>query len=252
MKISYWRLFVKYIRIFPSALVGLIFFYASLNATETQFSSFPSLRGRVVDEVGILSSQTREEIATLSTILEQKTSIQLVVVVLKSLEGRAIEEYGVDLARHWKIGQQDKNNGILLILAPSEREVRIEVGYGLEGDLTDAVSKKIIEKTIIPLLKRNEPGQALLKGTEVIVQFFISPEEFKKYNEVPSREELNSAYVFLIILCVFLFLGRLSKRKGKGRFWGGGGFGGGGSGGLGGGFGGRGGGFGGGGASGKF
>ena len=77
--------------------------------------------------------------------LEAKTTDQLVVVTLKSLQGTSIEDFGYQLGRHWRIGQKDKNNGVLLIVVPDERKVRIEVGYGLEGSLTDAVSRLIIE-----------------------------------------------------------------------------------------------------------
>ena len=108
----------------------------------------PALSGRVVDEANILDQATRAALTQKLADLEAKTSDQLVVVTLRSLQGTSIEDFGVELGRRWRIGQQGKNNGVLLIVAPSDRKVRIEVGYGLEGTLTDAVSKLIIENAI--------------------------------------------------------------------------------------------------------
>src|SRR5262245_1240 len=111
---------------------------------------FPTLTGRVVDEANILDPSTRAALTDKLTDLEAKTTDQLVIVTLTSLQGTSIEDFGVQLGRRWQIGQQGKNNGVLLIVAPSDRKVRIEVGYGLEGTLTDAISKLIIENAIVP------------------------------------------------------------------------------------------------------
>lgn len=121
---------------------------------------FPALTGRVVDEAGILSPQFESEIGALLAAHEQATTNQLVVVTLTSLHGYDIADYGYQLGRHWGIGQKGKNNGALLIVAVAERKMRIEVGYGLEGVLTDAVSRDIIERVIKPPFKqqRYEPG----------------------------------------------------------------------------------------------
>ena len=103
--------------------------------------TFPQLTGRVVDEAGVLDLAAKAELERKLAEFETKTTGQLVVVTLKSLQGTSIEDYGYQLGRHWGIGQKEKNSGALLIVVPSERKVRIEVGYGLEGQLTDAVSQ---------------------------------------------------------------------------------------------------------------
>ena len=95
--------------------------------------SFPPLTGRVVDDAGVLSSETQQRLTALSAEHEQQTGNQIVVVTLKSLQGTEIETYGYQLLRAWAIGQKGKNNGALVIIAPNERKTRIEVGYGLEG-----------------------------------------------------------------------------------------------------------------------
>ncbi len=100
--------------------------------------SFPRLSGRVVDDAHILSAATQSELTAMLARHEQATGEQVVVVTLPSLQGYSIEDFGYQLGRDWGIGQKDKNTGALLIVAPKEHKVRIEVGYGLEGKLTDA------------------------------------------------------------------------------------------------------------------
>jgi uncharacterized protein len=101
--------------------------------------------------------------------LQAKTGDRLVVVTLLSLRGRTIEEYGVDLGRHWGVGEKGKNNGALLIAAPSERRVRIEVGYGLEGTLTDALSKIVIENAILPSFRAGDIPGGVARGVDDLI-----------------------------------------------------------------------------------
>jgi len=135
------------------AILSTIAWVCLVCACAAQPLSFPALTGRVVDEAGLMDAATRTALTEQLAGLEQKTTDQLVVVTLKSLQGTSIEDYGYQLGRHWQIGQKDKNNGVLLIVAANERKVRIEVGYGLEGTLTDAVTKLIIESSILPRFK---------------------------------------------------------------------------------------------------
>src|SRR5215467_2753477 len=112
--------------------------------------TFPPLTGRVVDDAQLLGAGDKEQLTADLKALEDKSSDQLVVVTLPSLQGYSIEDYGYRLGRHWGIGTKQLNNGVLLIVAPNERKVRIEVGRGLEATLTDALSKIIIENAILP------------------------------------------------------------------------------------------------------
>jgi len=130
---------------------------------------FPALTGRVVDEAGILSAQTETELAAQLAAHEQSTSNQIVVVTLKSLRGYEISDYGYQLGRHWGIGQKGKNNGALLIVAPAERKLRIEAGYGLEGVLTDALSRDIIERAIKPHLRQQNYELGIRAGVGAIL-----------------------------------------------------------------------------------
>ena len=140
----------------------LNFLYADIKDT------FPKLEGRVIDQVNLLSSETKNELEKILKDEEEKTSNQIVVVILKSLNGYAIEEYTLELGRYWGIGQKEKNNGVLLFVSMEEKKIRIEVGYGLEGALTDAISKEIIEYTIMPNFKEKQYDLGILKAVNEI------------------------------------------------------------------------------------
>jgi uncharacterized protein len=128
--------------------------------------SFPALTGRIVDQANIIPAAVRSSMDAKLADLESKSGIQLVVATVSSLEGQEIEPYANQLFRTWKLGQKDKNNGVLLLVAPNERRVRIEVGYGLEGTLTDALSKIIIANAITPRFK---VGDGIARGVDDII-----------------------------------------------------------------------------------
>jgi uncharacterized protein len=151
-------------------IAASVFVAVLLSAVAAAALDFPPLTGRVVDQAGILDPAARNELTDKLAALEQKTTDQFVVVTLKSLQGTTIEDFGVQLGRHWRIGQMGKNNGVLLVVAPNERQVRIEVGYGLEGTLTDAVSKLIIENAIIPRFRAGDFAGGIRRGADDIVQ----------------------------------------------------------------------------------
>ncbi len=154
--------------LFRSILAALAFFCLSLSAS-AQTLGFPPLTGRVVDQAALLGESDRAALDQALAALEAKTTDQLVVVTLKSLQGTTIEDYGYQLGRAWGIGQKGVNNGVLLIVAPNERKVRIEVGYGLEGTLTDALTKIIIEQAILPRFKAGDFPGGIKQGTASII-----------------------------------------------------------------------------------
>lgn len=168
---------------------------------------FPALSGRVVDEADILSTATRTQLTQLSEQFERATSNQLVVVTLKSLQGYAIEDYGNQLGRFWGIGQKDKNNGVLLIVAPAEREVRIEVGYGLEGTLTDALSSNIIQTVIIPEFRRGDMPAGIVAGAQAIVAVFAG--EYQASDAAPSPATAAPSMPLPALLIAGVVLGQI-------------------------------------------
>jgi uncharacterized protein len=226
-----------------------------------QTLTFPALTGRVVDNAGLLSAAESAALTESLAGLEAKTTDQLVIVTLKSLQGAPIEDYGYQLGRNWQIGQKDKNSGALLIVAKTEQKVRIEVGYGLEGTLTDALTRYIIESSILPRFKAGDFAGGIKQGTERIIQVLTGDTADLKREAAQSTARstrpadtptwpaiaLGVAAVGLLIFCVatqgalcrglmqiiFIIMlsgGRGGSSRGNSSFSGGGGsFGGGGS-----------------------
>jgi uncharacterized protein len=247
--------------------VFILFLFAAigLGAANAAEPTFPALTGRVVDQAHVLDANARTTVERKLIDLESKTGRQLVVVTLTSLQGFEIEDYGYRLGRAWGIGQKGTNNGALLIVAPNEHRVRIEVGYGLEGTLTDAVSRLIIENAILPRFRVNDFAGGIQRGVDDIIQALTGDaEDFKRRASEQDNGPAGGAgagqFIWvLLILGLWLFLAMRSQRRGRGGVgmpwiipmgggWGGGGWGGSG----GGGFSGGGGSFGGGGASGRW
>lgn len=131
--------------------------------------NFPALTGRIVDQANIISADARGALEPKLADLEAKSGIQLVVATVNSLEGQEIEPYANELFRSWKLGEKAKNNGVLLLVAPNERRVRVEVGYGLEGTLTDALSKVIITNAITPRFKTGDFAGGIARGVDDII-----------------------------------------------------------------------------------
>ena len=132
--------------------------------------SFPALTGRVVDNAHVLNAATAADIAQKLAALEAKNSRQLVVVTLPSLQGYDISDYGYQLGRSWGIGQAKMNNGALFIIAPKERKVRIEVGYGLEPILTDAMSSVILQSAVLPKFRGGDFNGGIAAGVDALIQ----------------------------------------------------------------------------------
>jgi uncharacterized protein len=132
-------------------------------------ANFPALTGRIVDQANVIPAATRSAIEAKLAELETKSGIQLVVATVSSLGGEEIEPYANALFRIWKLGEKTKNNGVLLLVAPNEHRVRIEVGYGLEGTLTDALSKVIITNAIAPRFKSGDFGDGVSRGVDDII-----------------------------------------------------------------------------------
>lgn len=181
-------------------LVSFLFFMGvALWAAPT----FPDLTGRVVDQAGLLTPQQEQSLSDISKAIEQNTTAQVVVVTLKSLEGYDIADYGYQLGRYWKIGQKDKNNGLLIIVAPNEHKVRIEVGYGLEGDITDAISHDLIQTQLIPHIKQNDIYGGLqnaMGNIQAILTHDITNQEAKQ----KQNEEGGIHWIAFILIVVFM------------------------------------------------
>ena len=217
--------------------------------------ALPALSGRVVDQAQMLDAATEARLTEQLAAHEKASGEQLVVVTLANLQGLPIEDFGYQLGRHWGIGEKDKDNGALLLVARDERKLRIEVGYGLEGRLTDAQASVIINQVITPAFKSGDYAQGISDGVTAMLQVLGGEPLAEVERADGAKEEQPPALLFFILMMVVMGLigggggrgrrgalaaGLLGASLGRGGFGGGGG----------GGFSGGGGGFGGGGASG--
>ncbi|MDH7975560.1 TPM domain-containing protein [Sphingomonas sp. AR_OL41] len=155
----------------------LLFVLLALVAMPAMAQTFPPLSGRVVDAAKLLSPDQTKKLEDLSAQIEKASSRQFVVATIPDLQGYPIEDYGYRLGRAWKIGQGEANNGIVLLVAPKERKVRIEVGYGLEPIMTDAMSSVIINDTILPRFKAGDMPGGIMAGATAIGQQMTLPLE---------------------------------------------------------------------------
>jgi uncharacterized protein len=186
--------------------------------------SFPHLTGRVVDDAHILSEQTKSDLDQKLAALESKNSRQLVVVTVPSLQGYEISDYGYQLGRAWGIGQAKLNNGVLFIIAPNERKVRIEVGYGLEPILTDALSELIIQQAVLPRFRTGDFNGGTEAGVAALTQQLSLDPSAAEAKAAAAAQQMknrggsgtNPVSVLLIILFVFIALSRVFRGFG---FW---------------------------------
>ncbi|MBW8911521.1 MAG: TPM domain-containing protein, partial [Sphingomonas sp.] len=134
------------------ALMAFLFFLAAPAFAQ----SFPALTGRIVDNAHLLAPEQAAALDAKLAQLEQQSGRQMVVATIPDLQGYPIEDYGYQLGRKWGLGDKKANDGLLLLVAPNERKVRIEVGYGLEPVMTDAMSSIIIRNDILPQFKSGD------------------------------------------------------------------------------------------------
>ena len=191
--------FVLLFLLFSSPLLG--------NAKDVPF-----LTGRVNDTAGMLSEATITELEQLLKSHEDSTSNQIVVLTVPDLEGKVLEEFSLKVAETWALGQADKDNGVLLLIARNDRKVRIEVGSGLEGDLTDATSGIIIRREIVPRFKDGDFDGGVREGTKAIV---AAIQGAYAQDEVSSADEdmigrLGGGLVFILVVGIFTVIAVVS------------------------------------------
>lgn len=193
--------------------------------------TFPTLTGRVVDDAHILSPQIQADLTQRLAALQAKTSRQLIVVTLPTLQGDDIADYGYQLGRAWGVGQKGINNGALFIVAPNDRKVRIEVGYGLEGTLTDALTNLILQRSVLPHFRAGDMPGGVVAGTEALIdQMSLDPSvaeqkaaQAESQQRVSVSRRPNPLGILVVILVIgFVLRSVLSGGGGPG----GGGFGG--------------------------
>ncbi|MGH7767658.1 MAG: TPM domain-containing protein [Candidatus Binatia bacterium] len=233
----------------------------------------PPLKGRVNDYAGLLPSARAQALEQRLAQFENETGHQIAVLTIPSLQGEDIESFSIRVAENWKIGKKGFDNGAILVIAHKDKRLRIEVGYGLEGVLPDAIASRIINEVIVPRFRNGDFPGGIEAGVESVMKVTRGEPlaEAQRRQPAPSSRRFPAHLVLPLLLLGFWLVSALtprrhrsawSGRRGRGYFdssggffpggFGGGGFGGGGFSGGGGGFSGGGGGFGGGGASGRW
>ncbi|WP_324942022.1 TPM domain-containing protein [Phenylobacterium sp.] len=243
-------------------LATVVALFAFASVAFAAVPKFPPLTGRVVDDAHMLSPATTEKLTSDLANLEAKTGHQVVVATVPDLQGFEIEDYGYQLGRTWQLGRKGVNDGAILLVAPKEHKVRIEVGYGLEPVLTDALTSVILQEKVLPQFKAGHMEQGVVDGTEAVIAQVALPDDQAKANAAQAveqprpqvsgsgavRHRVPVLFIFLIVFWVISGLMRAGGRRGMGGLWwlpflfmgggrgggwgGGGGFGGGGGGGF--------------------
>jgi uncharacterized protein len=239
-------------RLLPNQLLTLIFFLGCALSAQAQ-KEIPELWGQHVhDEAKVLSQQSVDNLERRLKIFEDSTTNQIAILIVPSLDGEIVEQYALRVAEKWKLGQKDKDNGVVLLVAINDRKMRIEVGQGLEGPLPDAICNRIIRNEMAPNFRRGDYDAGVNAAIDGIM---LAIKGEYKADQAPASGKPGGRFpVFLIAFILFILFRFLSRRGGRTSGWssGAGWFIGGGGGGGGGGFSGGGGSFGGGGSSGSW
>ncbi len=183
----------------------------------------PEMNGPVNDLAGVMSASERGELTDYLVAVNNQTGVQVAVLTVPSLEGDSIEAFSMRVAEKWKLGQADKDNGALLVVALAERSLRIEVGYGLEGELTDAKSGLIIRNVIVPYFKTGNYGKGIIAGAKNIVGIATNDASIVSENVRKPDQDSGSGAGFAGIIFLIIFIMILSgAARGRNRRHGGG------------------------------
>ncbi|MBN8849282.1 MULTISPECIES: YgcG family protein [unclassified Sphingomonas] len=220
--------------VFATLLLALMALAAALIAMPAGAQTFPKFTGFVVDDAGILPPEVQASLTQKLEALQRDTKRQLVVVTVKDLQGYPIEDYSNKLFRSWGVGLKDVNNGALFVIAPNDRKLRIEVGYGLEPFLTDALSSVIINNDVVPRFKAGDMPGGITAGTDAIIaQLRASPEEaqarldaaVKQFDQTHRAQRSGGGgvpigLIFWGMVMLFVLLS-FARRGGRGQRYGG-------------------------------
>lgn len=215
--------------------IALLGFAAALLAAGLAFAApkFPPLTGRVVDNAAILSPEAEARLTAELAQLEAATGRQVVVATVPDLQGYEIEDYGYQLGRTWGVGRKDQDDGVVFLVAPTERKVRIEVGYGLEPVLTDALSNVILQQRVLPEFREGRMEAGVVAGVEAVVQQLGLPDDQARAAVAQAAQAQQSAsdggsglpLIFILFIMFWIIGGVLRafgggrRRRGGGAWW---------------------------------
>jgi uncharacterized protein len=215
---------------FAALFAALLAFVFAATAVAAEPLKFPPLTGRVVDDAHLLSPHTTQKLTSELAALEQQTGHQLVVATVPDLQGHEIEDFGYQLGRTWQLGKKGVNDGAILLVAPSEHKVRIEVGYGLEPELTDALTNIILQRKVLPQFKQGHMEQGVVDGAEALIAQLGLPEDQARAAAAQAQAETpvmssqgrdvgSHVPVLFIILVIVWVISALMRRGGGGLWW---------------------------------
>ncbi|MFA5855492.1 MAG: TPM domain-containing protein [Candidatus Gracilibacteria bacterium] len=195
-------------RFFPGVF-ATFFLMAPLAFAEISVPPAPDTY--VLDEANVLSEETEGKLNTELATLEQETSTQMVVVTVSSLQGYAPEQFALAIGRSWGVGQKEFNNGLVFLIAPTEREVRIEVGYGLEGAIPDAIAWEVVDKIATPYLSVDNYDQGTIESMKAL-ETYARGETFDM-SQYGSKTNANGDIFAIVFIFLFLAMRVLSSSK---------------------------------------
>ena len=176
------------------ARTAIVFVLAGFAFVVALAADVPYLSGRVVDDAEILRPATRETIAGRLAAHEQKTTNQVAVLTISTIGDESIEEFATRVFGTWRLGQRGKDNGVLVVVVPKDRKMRIEVGYGLEGTLTDAAAGRIIRNVMTPAFKAGDFDKGVSDGVDAIVDQLEGTRDVAKIADVPAPSRSSSGF----------------------------------------------------------
>jgi uncharacterized protein len=175
----------------------------------------PELRGYVNDYASMISSPTRAKLEEGLKAFDQSDSTQVFILTLPSLEGEALEDYSIRVVEDWKIGQARKDNGILLLVSKNDRKIRIEVGRGLEGRLTDLMAGRIVDLVITPRFKRGDYDGGVAAGIDALIDATRGEFQGEQKDSREASQPFGSSWLFLGIIILLFIIFSFARRRSK-------------------------------------
>jgi uncharacterized protein len=200
-------------------LAGLLFCLGWLSPAAAWAREVPPLAAHVNDTAGMLSTEAAERLDRKLSAYEQSSQHQFALLTIDSLDGDALEDFSIRTVEAWKLGKKGKDDGLLLLIVKNDRKLRIEVGYGLEGDITDAFSARVIRNVLTPALRSGEAERGIDQAFSVLMQK-ASGEVVPDAAVAPPpkrRQESGGAPLFFVVFLVLIVLPFLLSRGGMGR-----------------------------------
>ncbi|GAB6909079.1 hypothetical protein JCM12296A_49200 [Desulfosarcina cetonica] len=200
-------------KLMPILLLGLLTIVWGLPA---QALDVPRLQGHVNDDAGMLTSTSRRQLEAVLSDFERQESTQIVVLTIPSLKGDALEDFSMRVAEAWKIGQKGTDNGAILLVVKNDRKIRIEVGYGLEGRLTDLVAGRIIRNVITPYFRAGQFDQGITQGVGAMIEAVKGEFSAPATPSASQKKSQKGTPIFAVLGLLFLVnaLGRVSRFMG--------------------------------------